>query len=174
MPSKVNSSLIKSSSSPSSSSNCLVSNTVLIIALSIGIILNILIIISLTNIEKLANCDCSKLPYKDYLKEWCTFMIFYEIVVIIVFSFSSFKCWELFANYPPFYIINLIVMLMALIMIIRLFLYLREIRKNCNCAYGGLEKFLYWLYLIYFVILLSLITLAVILLIITAVLYIFR
>lgn len=173
MPSKVNLSLSKSSS-PSSSSNCLVSNTILLIALSIGIILNILIIVSLTNIEKLANCDCSKLPYKDYLKEWCTFMIFYNIVIFLVFTLSSFKCWELFANYPPFYIINLIVMLMALIMIIRLFLYLREIRKNCNCAYGGLERFLYWFYLIYFVIILSLITLAIILAVITAVLYIFR
>ncbi len=172
MPSKVNSKLTKSYYP--SSSDCLVTNTVLLISIAIGIILNILIIISLTNIEKLANCDCSKLPYKDYIKEWVTFMIFYEIVIIIIFSLSSFKCWELFANYPPFYIINLIVMLMSLIMIIRLFLYLREIRKNCNCAYGSLETFLYWLYLIYFVILLSLITLAVILGIITAVLYIFK
>ena len=172
MPSKVNSSLTKSSSS--SSPKCEIGNGILLIALTIGIILNILIIVSLTNIEKLANCDCSKLPYKDYLKEWFTFMIFYEIVVFISFSFSSFKCWELFANYPPFYIINLIIMLMSLIMMIRLFLYLREIRKNCNCAYGGLEKFLYWFYLIYFAIILSLITLAVILLIITGVLYILK
>ena len=172
MPSKVNSSLTKSSSS--SSPKCIVGNGILVAAFIIGITLNILIIVSLTNIEKLSNCDCSKLPYKDYVKEWFTFMIFYQITMIIVFSFSSFKCWELFADYPPFYILNLIVMLMSLIMIIRLFLYLREIRKNCNCAYGGLETFLYWFYLIYFAIILSLITLSVILLIITAVLYVLK
>lgn len=153
---------------------CNINNSVLLIALSIGIILNIIIIISLTNIEKLANCDCSKLPYKNYLKEWFTFMIFYKIVVTIAFSFSSFECWELFANYPPYYIINFIIMLMSLIMIIRLFLYLREIKKNCNCAYNGLEKFLYWFYLIYFAIILSLITFSIIIIIFTSVLYIFK
>lgn len=169
MPSKVNSSLSKSSSS-----KCLVSNSVLVVAFIIGITLDILIIVSLTNIEKLSNCDCSKLPYRDYLKEWFTFIIFYKIVMLIGFSFSSFECWELFYNYTPIYVINLIFMLMTLIMIIRLFLYLREIRKNCNCAYGGLEKFLYWFYLIYFVIILSLITLAIILGVITAVLYVLK
>jgi hypothetical protein len=168
MPSKVNSSLSKSSS------NCAVGNGVLVVAFIIGITLDILIIVSLTNIEKLSNCDCSKLPYRDYVKEWFTFIIFYKIVMLIGFSFSSFECWELFYNYTPIYVINLIIMLMTLIMIIRLFLYLREIRKNCNCAYGGLETFLYWFYLIYFVIILSLITLAIILGVITAVLYVLK
>jgi len=172
MPSKVNSSLTKSSSS--SSPKCIVGNGILVAAFIIGITLNILIIVSLTNIEKLANCDCSKLPYKDYVKEWFSFIIFYKIVMLIGFSFSSFECWELFSNYTPIYVINLIVMLMSLIMIIRLFLYLREIRKNCNCAYGGLEKFLYWFYLIYFSIILALITFTIILLIITAVLYVVK
>ena len=172
MPSKVNSKLTKSLSA--SSSKCQVSNSILLIAITIGIILDIIIIVSLTNIEKLANCDCSKLPYKDYVKEWFSFIIFYKIIMFLAFSLSSFECWELFANYPPFYIINLIIMLMTLIMMIRLFLYLREIRKNCNCAYGGLERFLYWFYLIYFSIILALITFTIILLIITAVLYVVK
>ena len=49
MPSKVNSSLTKSSSS--SSPKCEIGNGILLIALTIGIILNILIIVSLTNEE---------------------------------------------------------------------------------------------------------------------------
>lgn len=141
---------------------CQMGNIPLIISFIISVVFYIIIIISLTNIEKLSNCDCSKLPYKDYVKEWAVFMIFYFIVMIIIFSISNFQCWELFINYPPIFGIVLIIGLISFIMIIKLFLYLREIKKNCNCAYGSKEAFLYWFMLIYFSIIIALISIIVI------------
>jgi hypothetical protein len=80
--------------SPNLPTKCQIGNIPLFISLFIGIIFYIIIILSLSNIEKLSNCDCSKLPYKDYVKEWFVFMIFYIIVLAIVFSVSNFECWE--------------------------------------------------------------------------------
>jgi len=141
---------------------CQIGNIPLFISFFIAIIFYIIIIVSLSNIEKLSNCDCSKLPYKDYVKEWFVFMIFYIIVLAIVFSVSNFECWELFINYPAVFGIVLIVGLITFIMIIKLFLYLREIKKNCNCAYGTKEAFLYWFMLIYFSIIIAIISIIVI------------
>lgn len=173
MPSKSLNSKVKSISS-NLPVKCQIGTMTLFILLTIGIIIDIIIIVSLTNIEKLSNCDCSKLPYKDYVKEWFTFMIFFKVVMVLSFSLSSFECWELFYNYTPVYITFLVIGLMTLIMMIRLFLYLREIRKNCDCAYGMKEAFLYWFYLIYFSIILAIIALTIILGIITAVLYVLK
>jgi len=172
--SKVKSKINSTSGSNNLSYNCQIGSGIVVVGLIIGISINILIIVSLSNIEKLSNCDCSKLPYKDYVKEWFTFLIFYQIVMALAFILGSFECWELFIQYPPMNIINIVVSLITLIMMIKLFLYLREIRKNCNCAYGNKETFLYWFYLIYFSIILSIITLIIVLLVISAILYLFR
>jgi hypothetical protein len=158
MPSK-STFISKSTSLPA---KCQMGNIPLFITFIVAIIFYIIIIVSLSNIEKLSNCDCSKLPYKDYVKEWFSFMIFYVIVLAIVFSISNFECWELFINYPPIFSIVLIVGLITFIMIIKLFLYLREIKKNCNCAYGSKEAFLYWFMLIYFSIIIAIISLVII------------
>ena len=150
---------------------CETGNIPLFISLTLGIILFIIIITSLSKIEKLANCDCSKIPYKDYVKEWFVFMIFFYIVGIILFSVSNFECWDMFVSYPPMFIIKIIISLVTLIMFIKLFLYLREIRKNCNCAYGNKESFLYWFFIIYFAIIASLIIISIILIILATVIY---
>jgi len=150
---------------------CQIGNIPLFISLTLSIILFIIIITSLSKIEKLANCDCSKIPYKDYVKEWFVFMIFFYIVGIILFSVSNFECWEMFEAYPPIYIFKIIISLVTLIMFIKLFLYLREIRKNCNCAYNNKEAFLYWFFIIYFAIIASLIIISIILIILATVIY---
>lgn len=150
---------------------CQTGNVPLFISLSLGIIVFIIIITSLSKIEKLANCDCSKIPYKDYVKEWFVFMIFYYIVGIILFSVSNFECWDMFISYPPIYVIKIVISLVTLIMIIKLFLYLREIRKHCNCAYGNKEAFLYWLFIIYFAIIAALIIISVLLILFATIIY---
>lgn len=155
------------------SSTYKISSIPLFISFIIAIIFYSIIIISLSNIEKLSNCDCSKLPYKDYVKEWFVFMIFYIIVITISFSVSNFETWDLFINYPPIFGIILIVGLITLIMIIKLFLYLREIKKNCNCAYGTKEAFLYWFMLIYFSIIIALISIIVIIGIFASIFFLF-
>lgn len=153
---------------------CIYGNYPLFISFPLGIILYIIIIVSLTNIEKLSNCDCSKLAYKDYVKEWFVFLIFYLTVSLIIFSVSNFECWQLYMDYPPVFGVSLIIGLITLIMSIKLFLYLREIRKNCNCAYGNKEKFLYWFYLIFFILILSIIVISLIMLVLAAILYLMK
>jgi len=121
---------------------------------TIYIILYFIIIISLSNIEKLSNCDCSKLPYKDYIKEWFTFLIIKNISLLIIFSLSDFECYRLFLRYPIILYLKLTIFLINIIMYIRLFIYLYEIRKNCNCAYGKKEAFLFWFLILYIALLL--------------------
>jgi hypothetical protein len=162
MPSKSSNLSTRSNNVSSNSSKCQMGNIPLFISFIVAIIFYIIIIVSLSNIEKLSNCDCSKLHYKDYVKEWFVFMIFYIVVLAILFSVGNFECWELFINYPPIFGIVVIIGLVTLIMIIKLFLYLREIKNNCNCAYGSKEAFLYWFMLIYFSIIIALISLVVI------------
>lgn len=149
---------------------CQYGNIPLFIGFPIAIILYIIIIVSLTNIEKLSNCDCSKIPYRDYVKEWFVFLIFYLIVITIAFSVSNFECWQLFIEYPIVLGIHMIVGLITLIMSIKLFLYLRELRKNCNCAYGNKEAFLYWFYLIMISFIVALFIIAIVLIIISVIL----
>jgi len=153
---------------------CQTSNIIFYISQFIAVILYIVIIISLSNIEKLSNCDCSKLPYKDYIKEWFIFLIIYMVSLFIIFSLSDFKCYEVFLNYPPLFITGIIISLITLVMLIRLFIYLNEIRKNCNCAYGNKEAFLYWFLIIYVSIIILLISISVILIIMTFFLYLYK
>lgn len=142
-----------------SPSGCAIGNGTLFISLTLGIILNLIFISSLNNLEKLSNCDCASMPERRYLKEFFVFVIFFQLVMIILFAVSNFDCWEHFYNYPIIFASYVIVGLLNLIMLIRLFIYVRLLKNNCKCAYGNMEKFIYW----YFVIVFSLIAAVVVL-----------
>lgn len=147
---------------------CIIGNITLFTAFTLGIIINLIFISSLNNLENLANCDCASIPERRYLKEWFVFVIFFQIVMIIIFSISNFDCWEHFYNYPIIYAIYLIVGLLNIIMFIRLFIYIRLLKNNCKCAYGNMEKFIYWYFVILFSLLAAIIVLSVFIAVMTA------
>ena len=119
------------------------------ISMSIGIIIAIVIISSLNNLEH-SNCKCADLPHRRFIKEWFIFLIFYYLIIFVLFSTSNEACWQNFMKYPYIYTSILIVALVNVIMLIRLFLYVRILRDNCSCGYGNKEKFIYWYLLIVF------------------------
>ena len=148
--------------------NCTKTNIMLFIPMFIGIIISIIIIISINNIEH-SDCTCAKLPEHRFLKEWFIFFIFYEISLLILFSISNKSCWYNFVNYPFIYGSIIIVALIDIIMIIRLFLYVRELRNNCSCGYGNKEAFIYWFLFIEFSVFAFLFVLLLIILLLTAI-----
>lgn len=129
--------------------DCTTKNMIIYVSYFISSIIFIVIIISLNNLEH-SNCKCADLPYRMYLKEWFTFAIFYMISLLIIFSISNEACWDNFMKYPYIYVGMIIFSLIQIIMLIRLFLYVRLLRQNCNCGYGNKEKFIYWYLLIIF------------------------
>lgn len=134
------------------------------ISYAIGITISLVIISSLSHIEKLSNCDCSKLPYSKYIKEWFIFMIFFYVANFTLFFISGEECHETYLNlYPMVYTIYIIIGLISIVMLIRLFLYMRELKKNCKCAYGKKESFIYWYLFIIIAIWVSLIAITLLL-----------
>jgi len=122
-------------------------------------ILSIIILVSLYKIENNVDCKCSDNENKKFLKEWFIFYICYNIFITIIFLFYD------ISYYMIFFIVHfIIIQSISLVMIVRLFLYMRFLKNNCKCAYGGKEKFLYWFYLIYF----CLILLAIVILLMIA------
>lgn len=152
-----------------SSSGCAVGNGTLFISFTLGIILNLIFISSLSNLEKLSNCDCASMPERRYLKEFFVFVIFFQLVMIISFAVSNFDCWEHFYNYPIIFASYIIVGLLNLIMLIRLFIYVRLLKNNCKCAYGNMEKFIYWYFVIVFSLIAAVVVLAIFLAIMAAI-----
>ena len=148
--------------------DCSKANIMLFLSMITGIIISIVIITSINNIEK-SNCECAKLPQRRFLKEWFVFFIFYEITLLLLFSFNNETCWDHFVNYPFIYGSIIIVALIDIIMIIRLFLYIRLLRNNCSCGYGNKEAFIYWFLFIEFSVFAFLFVLLLLVIILTAI-----
>ena len=146
---------------------CKYNKIFLFIGSIISIIIFLIIISSMTHLENLSNCDCANLPYRKYIKEWFSFLIFFNVAILVLFYFSNEKCYEDFMNYPIINFSYMIVSLISIIMIIRLYLYMESLRNNCKCAYGIKEKFLYWFSLIEIILLVTIIFFALVLLILT-------
>jgi len=147
--------------------NCNNENIIMFISFIIGIIINIVIINSLNNIEKNSNCKCTDLPHRKFLKEWFITLIIINICILLAFTISNENCWKVFINYPYIYTIVSIVGIINIIMLIRLFLYIRLLRKTCECAYNTTEKIIYWYLLILISIWISIFVLAIILALLT-------
>ena len=147
----------------------------ILVQYAIGTILALVFISSLSHIEKLSNCDCSKLPYSKYLKEWFTFLIFFYVINFILFISSGEKCQENYLIvYPIMLIVYIIIGIISLVMVIRLFLYMRALKLNCKCAYGKMESFIYWYLFIIYTILFALIAISILLFIFSFLLTSFR
>ena len=131
-----------------------------------GALINLFIINTLNNIEKNVECKCAINNKKDYLKEWFIFLIFFNIFFLIFFFVSNYECYEIYfkENMNNLFIVSLAII--QIIMLIRLFLYVRWLRDECKCSYGYEEKIIYWYLLILFVILLTSILLTIFLILI--------
>jgi hypothetical protein len=141
--------MVKSLTSKPLTMNCSRNNIYAYISLILGIIINLIFIISLNNLEH-SNCKCTDQPHRRFLKEWFMIVIFWNISLIILFSISNEACWANFMNHPYIYGILSIIAIINIVMLIRLFLYILALRKNCSCGYGNKEKFIFWYFIILF------------------------
>jgi hypothetical protein len=131
--------------------NCDKANTWIYITFIIKIIIVILIIVSLDNLEK-SNCDCSKIPERRFIKLWFMLLIVIYTILFISFYISNEECWSSFKNYPFITGLMLIIGIINIVMLIRLFIYIKILREKCECGYGNKERFLFWYLILYFII----------------------
>ena len=117
--------------------------TLLIFGTIIGIIIICFIIYWL---NKMSKCKCSEnLSEKQYLFEWFIFMIIWLIIYLIIIINVN-------GIIPtPLYIINSIFGFINLVMLIRLFIYLRKLRETkCNCGTLRELNVIYYYLIIFF------------------------
>lgn len=141
-------------------------NKTFYLSYTIAIILIILILTSLINIER-TNCECANIPEKRFLKEWFIITLIIFVILMLLFISSKETCYLKFIGNSYFYIFFMIIGLINYVMLFRLLLFLRKMRKQCECGYGNLEKFLFWYLVIIFSIIGLMILLGIILMIST-------
>jgi hypothetical protein len=119
----------------------------------LGLVISFFILNWLTKVNK---CKCANIKESRYLKEWFTFLIFWQIILAIYFIISG----EYTYNSPAIFITNLIIMLINLAMTIRLVIFIHKLKEiKCNCGMSLQENIIYYWYIIGFSILLFLILL---------------
>ena len=143
----------------STSSVCIPSNNYMYSIAIIGLIILSFITLTLYGIDKKINCDCVNNQNKTYLKEWYTFLLILNLIIYTSFFITSYNCASDYINMLMSYFLPLymIIGIINLIMVIRLFLYILYLRKNCKCAYQINEKIIFW----YFVIIISYIAISI-------------
>lgn len=117
-----------------------------------------IILISFYEIENNVKCDCVNNNLRIFSKEWIIFLIIYKLILLSFFFISNQNCWRTFINTNYLFIINTIISIITIVVIVRIFLYMRFLRDNCECAYKNKQVFIYWYYLILLSILLLLIS----------------
>jgi len=137
---------------------CKNSNRNFYVSIVLSMIVISLIIISLNNIEN-SKCECADIPEKRFIKEWFIFALVIEILLFLYFIMASEPCYYKFINNNSLYIIFILFGIVNYIMLFRLLWYLRIMRNKCECAYGNIEKFLFW----YLVIMFSIVALFILL-----------
>jgi len=141
--------MVKSKIALITNKNCNIENIIMLFTLIISMIIKIIIISSLINIENNIKCKCSNLPHRFLLKEWFIISLFLNLIMGIFFGISNENCWKNFNNYPFIYTFNIIHNIIDIIMLIRLFLYIRILKNKCKCSYNKTENIIYWYLLIY-------------------------
>ena len=126
------------------------------------LLFNILIIISLVNIEKI-NCECADISEKKFIKEWFIFNLIFNFIILFLFVISDKACYFYIYKYTPIYVITSVVYMITFVMFIRMIVYLNIMRRSCKCGYGKLEAFLFYYFIIIFSFVALFILLAIIL-----------
>ncbi len=97
-------------------------------------------------LNKIENCICaSKIPEKKYLKEWFAIMIIIIIILNIIIYYDNSSILGILI------IIPIIIAIINIIMLIRLFIYIRKINElKCNCGYEKEQNIIYYYLIIIF------------------------
>jgi hypothetical protein len=116
----------------------------------VGLIISVVIHIFIINwLNKMNSCKCSStFPEKAYLYEWFVIMVIWLIVYNIIFIING-------GNVSmPLMGLHLIFGFINIVMIIRLFMYLRKLRETkCNCGTLREVNILYYYLIVLFSIL---------------------
>lgn len=114
-------------------------------ATGVSIIITILyLIISLFILDwlnKIAKCKCTNIPERNFLPEWWTFIIIWTIFMLILYI--AYETDE--DEYPMFIkILGAIFSIINLVMIVRLFIYIRRLKEmNCDCGLSPEQNLIY-------------------------------
>jgi len=126
-------------------------NYIYYISFIIGIIIHLFIINTLNIIEKRVDCVCANNPKKAFLKEWFIFLVFFNTLFILFFMISNYDCYKIFAKDYMNVFIAIPLLIISIIMLIRLFIYIRWLKNECKCSYQSQEQIIYWYLIILFV-----------------------
>lgn len=140
---------------------CPIYNKFIYAIYGLSLLFNILIIISLLQIEKI-DCNCANIPEKKFLKEWFIFNLIFNTIFLLLFIISDKKCYFYIIENSFIYVLVSVIYIITFIQLIRLIAYLNIMRRKCECGYGNLQSFLFW----YFIIIFSLLALFFVLVII--------
>ena len=112
-------------------------------------ILNLIIITFILNwLNKIKSCKCTNIPERNFLPEWFSFFTIWLIISLAMFIAYNANI----AEYPIIFIVlTVIVAIINLVMIIRLFIYLRRLKEmNCDCGLSQEENIIYYYLIIAF------------------------
>jgi uncharacterized protein YacL len=112
-------------------------------------ILTLIIITFILNwLNKIKSCKCTNIPERNFLPEWFSFFTIWIIISLAMFIAYNANSSE----YPViFTILNIIVTIINLVMIIRLFIYIRKLKEmNCDCGLSQEENIIYYYVIIGF------------------------
>ena len=95
-------------------------------------------------LNKIKHCKCADIPERKFLPEWCSFLSIWIIInlgIYIAYSANP-------ADYPIFVtILSIIILIINLVMVIRLFIYIRRLKEmNCDCGLTQEELFNYCIF----------------------------
>lgn len=140
---------------------CKLPNNYFYIAYIFGVLINIFIINTLNNIEKRIDCKCADNSKKDFLKEWFIFLIFFNSFFLLFFIISSYECYDIYYKENMNIFFMFMISIIQIIMLVRLFLYVRYLRNGCKCSYGIEENIIYWYLLVLFILFITTILLTI-------------
>jgi hypothetical protein len=99
-------------------------------------------------LNKIVKCKCANIPEGLFLREWWVFLIIWQIFFLVLYIAYETNQDE----YPIFInILSVIIAFVTIIMIIRLFIYIRRLRDmNCDCGLSPEQNIIYYYLLLLF------------------------
>jgi hypothetical protein len=93
-------------------------------------------------LNKIAKCKCTDIPERKFLPEWWSFIIIWSIFMLFLFIAYETDIDE----YPVFIkIMGTIFSIINIVMIVRLFMYIRRLKEmNCDCGLTAEENLIYY------------------------------
>ena len=99
-------------------------------------------------LNKIKTCKCTDIPERKFLPEWFSFFTIWVIISLAMFIAYGANPSE----YPVIFIVlSMIVIIINLVMVIRLFIYIRRLKEmNCDCGLSQEENIIYYYLIIVF------------------------